>query len=155
MIAPVILPRILLLAAMLAWIEAAPAPAQIPADVVVMAKLIDDIVSRDPAEAYEFSDEEAIANLYDHLLDYDPAHPETIRGALASAWGVDADGMRFRFTLRPDARFESGRPVTAEDAAFSLRRVVQLDLTPAFVLRQFGFSRNNVARRIRAEGQST
>ena len=52
-----------------------------------MGKGIDDIVSLDPAEAYEFSDEEAIANCYEHLLDYDPAHPETIR-ALERSGGI-------------------------------------------------------------------
>ncbi len=127
----------------------------IPRDTVVMAKRIDDIVSLDPAEAYELSDEEAIANLYDHLLDYDPADPGAIRGDLAQAWSVDADGMRYRFTLRGDARFASGNRVTAEDAAFSLQRVVLLDLTPAFVLRQFGLTRDNVRARIRAEDDAT
>jgi peptide/nickel transport system substrate-binding protein len=126
------------------------AAAGIPEDTVVMAKRIDDIVSLDPAEAYELSDEEVIANLYDHLLDYDPARPEIIKGALAQAWSVDADGMRYRFTLRPDARFASGRPVTAADAAFSLQRVILLDLTPAFVLRQFGLDKKNVMQRVRA-----
>lgn len=127
----------------------------IPGDTVVMAKRIDDIVSLDPAEAYELSDEEVIANLYDHLLDYDPAHPEVIRGALAQAWSVDADGMRYRFTLRSDARFASGRPVTAADAAFSLQRVILLDLTPAFVLRQFGLTKENIAQRVRADDERT
>jgi peptide/nickel transport system substrate-binding protein len=127
----------------------------IPADTVVMAKRIDDIVSLDPAEAYEFSDMEVIGNLYDHLLDYDPAHPATIRGALAEAWSVDADGRRYRFTLRPDARFASGRPVSAADAAFSLQRVILLDLTPAFVLRQFGLDKDNVAERVYAEDPRT
>lgn len=122
-----------------------------PRDVVVMAKRIDDFVSLDPAEAYEFSDEEAIANCYGHLLDYDPAHPERISGALAAAWGVDPDGLTYRFTMRPEARFESGRPVTAEDAAFSLQRIVLLDLAPAFVLQQFGFTKENVKERIRVE----
>jgi peptide/nickel transport system substrate-binding protein len=132
-----------------------PALAEAPRDVVVMAKRIDDIVSLDPAEAYEFSDEEAIANCYEHLLDYDAAHPETIRPALAETWSVDQSGMIYRFTLRRDARFASGRPVTAEDAAFSLQRLVLLDLTPAFVLRQFGFTRENVRKRIRAEDATT
>ncbi len=129
--------------------------AEIPQGVVVMAKRIDDIVSLDPAEAYEFSDEEAIANCYEHLLDYDAAHPETIRGALAASWSVDGDGRGFRFVLRPEARFASGRPVTAEDAAFSLQRIVLLDLTPAFVLRQFGLTKDNVRQRIRAEDART
>ncbi len=113
--------------------QVAAAAAGIPRDTIVMAKHIDDIVSLDPAEAYEISDEEVIANLYDHLLDYDPAHPAEIRAALAQAWSVDADGMRYRFTLRPDAHFASGRAVTAADAAFSLQRVVQLG--PHAVLR--------------------
>ena len=102
------------------WL-ALPGARRIPRDVVVMAKRIDDMVSLYPAEAYEFSDEEAIANLYDRLLDYDPAHPETIRGALAPIVGgrCGRDGA-IASLLRPDARFASGRPVTAEDAAFSL-----------------------------------
>ncbi len=139
----------------LLWLALPAAAAESPRGVVVMAKRIDDIVSLDPAEAYEFSDEEAIANLYDHILDYDPAHPETIRGALASSWDVDADGRGYRFVLRPDARFASGRPVTAGDAAFSLQRIVLLDLTPAFVLRQFGFTKENVRERIRAVDATT
>jgi len=142
------------LLALFAFVLAPAARAGIPHDTVVMAKEIDDIVSLDPAEAYEFSDEEAIANCYDHLLDYDPAHPETIRSALASRWSVDPDGRTYRFVLRADARFASGRPVTADDAAFSLQRIVLLDLTPAFVLRQFGFSRDNVGELIRAEANT-
>ena len=60
-----------------------------------MAKRIDDIVSLDPAEAYEFSDEEAIANLYDRLLDYDPAHPADIRGRSGCSRGASMrDGLQ-------------------------------------------------------------
>ncbi len=55
------------------------ARAQIPRDTVVMAKEIDDFVSLDPAEAYEFSDIEAIANCYDRLLDYTPRIPRRSR----------------------------------------------------------------------------
>jgi peptide/nickel transport system substrate-binding protein len=145
----------ILAAALIILAAGAALAAGIPADTVVMAKRIGDIVSLDPAEAYEISDEEVIANLYDHLLDYDPAHPAAIRAALAQAWSVDADGMRYRFTLRPDARFASGRPVTAADAAFSLQRVVLLGLTPSFVLRQFGLTRENVTTRVRAADAST
>jgi peptide/nickel transport system substrate-binding protein len=128
-----------------------PVHAGIPRDIVVMAKHIDDITSLDPAEAYEFSDAEVIGNCYDRLLDYDPAHPARILGALAQSWSVDPDGVTYRFTIRAGARFASGRAVTAEDAAFSLRRTVQLDLTPAFVLDQFGFTKDNVASLIRAD----
>ena len=135
----------------------APAPslAAAPRDVVVMAKQTDDITSLDPAEAYEASSEEVIANLYDRLLDYDPAHPAKIGGALAQSWSVDPDGLTYRFKLRPGLRFASGAPLTAEDAAFSLQRVVRLDLTPGFVLAQFGLTPQNVQQRIRAPDADT
>jgi peptide/nickel transport system substrate-binding protein len=148
------MPRVAAIAVLIVLGLSCAARAQIPRDTVVMAKLIDDFVSFDPAEAYEFSDVEAIANCYDHLLDYDPAHPEKIEGVLTQSWSVDPDGKTYRFVMRPDAHFASGRPVTAEDAAFSLQRIVLLDLTPAFVLRQFGFDKDNVGELIRADGRT-
>ncbi|MEQ9607822.1 MAG: ABC transporter substrate-binding protein [Kiloniellaceae bacterium] len=42
--------------------------------------------------------------------------------ALAEAWSVSGDGLVWRFTLRDDAVFHDGTPVTAEAAAASLRR---------------------------------
>lgn len=127
-----------------------PAGAEIPRDTVVMAKEIDDIVSLDPAEAYEASDSEVAGNLYDRLLDYDPAHGAAIVGALARSWSSDGDDRTFTFKIRAGVFFQSGDPVTAEDAAFSLRRAILLDKTPAFVLGQFGLTRENVRERIRA-----
>jgi peptide/nickel transport system substrate-binding protein len=52
-------------------------------------------------------------------------------------------------------RFTSGDPVTAQDAAFSLQRAVLLDKAPALILRQFGFTADNVDTRIRAEDDAT
>ncbi len=51
--------------------------------------------------------------------------------------------------------FHSGNPVTAEDAAYSLRRVIRLNLAPAFILAQFGFTPENVDSRITAAGPET
>ena len=42
--------------------------------------------------------------------------------ALAAAWSVSDDGLVWRFTLRPDAVFHDGTPVTAEAATASLER---------------------------------
>ena len=47
------------------------AVAQTPKDTVVMAKQIDDIISLDPAEAFEFSGVEVGANVYDKLIGVD------------------------------------------------------------------------------------
>ena len=37
-----------------------------------------------------------------------------------SAVRVSADGLVYPFTLRPEARFHDGSPLTADDVAFSL-----------------------------------
>lgn len=39
--------------------------------------------------------------------------------ALANAWRMSSDGRTYDFTLRPDARWSDGKPVTAEDVKFS------------------------------------
>jgi peptide/nickel transport system substrate-binding protein len=118
--------------------------AETPKDTIVMAKQIDDIVSLDPAEAYELSGAEVIGNVYDQLVEYDPDAPSKIEAGLASSWRVDADGRTFTFVLRDNARFSTGKPVTAADAAFSLQRAVMLDKAPAVTLNAIGLTKDNV-----------
>ncbi len=129
-------------------------PAETPKDTVVMAKQIDDIVSLDPAEAYELSGAEVIGNTYDRLVDYDPASPNKLKPGLASSWRVDPDGVTFTFGLR-DARFITGRRVTAADAAFSLQRAVTLDKAPAVILNAIGLTKENVVNAVVALDQHT
>jgi len=46
--------------------------------------------------------------------------PDAMYGFAASAVAISADGLSYRFTLRPEARFHDGSKLTAKDAAFSL-----------------------------------
>ena len=108
--------------------------AQTPKDTVVMAKQIDDIISLDPAEAFEFSGVEAIANVYDKLLTFNLKNVSEIRGELAQTWEVAADGKTYTFKMRPGVKFHSGNPVTATDVAYSLQRAVMLNKSPGFIL---------------------
>jgi peptide/nickel transport system substrate-binding protein len=126
------------------------ARATTPRDVIVMAKQIDDIISFDPAESYEFSNGEVDANVYRRLVAPDHADNTKVTGDAAESWTVSADGKVFTFVLRPDAVFPSGKALTAEDAAFSLQRVVKLNKTPGFIITQFGFTKDNVDTLIRA-----
>ena len=48
----------------------------------------------------------------------------TIRGELAQGYEASADGLTIRVTLRPDATWHDGSPVTAEDVKWSLDRAV-------------------------------
>ena len=98
-----------------------------PKGVVVMAREIDDIVSFDPAKSYEFTNNEVDANCYRRLIRPDVNDASKIEADLAEKWTVSPDGLTFTFKLKRDAKFDSGNPLTANDAAFSLHRVVKLN----------------------------
>ena len=134
----------LLGAAVVALGLAGPAVADTPADTLVIAKQIDDIITLDPAEVFEFSGGEVIANVYDRIMMYEPEDTEALVGGVAESWSVSDDGKTVTFKIRPGLTFHSGRAVTAADVAFSLQRVIKLDLTPAFILTQFGWTKDNV-----------
>ncbi|WP_207483761.1 ABC transporter substrate-binding protein [Arenibaculum pallidiluteum] len=126
-----------------------------PRDTVVMAKQIDDIISLDPGESFEFSGSEAVGNIYDKLLTFDLANVSDIRGQLAETWSVSDDGTTYSFKIRKGIKFHSGNPVTAKDAAWSFQRAVIMDKQPAFILSQFGFTKDNVKERIQAVDDDT
>lgn len=43
---------------------------------------------------------------------------------LAKSWTLSKDGREIRFELRPEAKFSDGSPVTAQDAAFTFRTLL-------------------------------
>ncbi len=52
--------------------------AETPADTLVIADAIDDIVSIDPHEAFEFSGVDLNNNVYDTMIELDPATEEIV-----------------------------------------------------------------------------
>lgn len=147
--------RSLLLAGLLALpLAATRAAAETPPGVLVVAQNIDDIVALDPAQAYEFTSGEIVTNVYDRLVQYDAEDPTTLAPGLATQWEADDDAKTIAFTMREGATFHSGNPVTAEDAARSLHRVIQLGLTPAFILAQLGWTPENVEEMVAADGNT-
>lgn len=131
------------------------AHADTPADTLVMAKNINDMISLDPAEDYELSGIEVIANTYDRIMRLEPTDINTLVGGAAESVTVSEDGKTFTFKMRGGMKFASGNPVTAADAAFSLQRVIKLEKTPVFLLTQLGWTKENVDQMVQATDEST
>ncbi|WP_424926920.1 peptide ABC transporter substrate-binding protein [Amaricoccus tamworthensis] len=66
-----------------------------------------------------------LRDLYEGLVVYDAA-AQVVPG-VAESWEVSEDGTEYTFTLRNNAKWSNGDPVTAGDFVFSLRRI----MTPA------------------------
>ncbi len=148
-----------LAAASLAAALSLPVPlalAETPKDILVIATRIDDLISLDPQESFEFSGSDIANNLYGSLVSFDPA--DLSKGyvpEIAESWEVSGDGKVFTFKIRPGLTFTSGNPVTAKDVEFSLQRAVAMEKTPSFILTQFGFTKDNMAETLKALDDST
>ena len=141
--------RLALGAAAALALTATPAAAGTPQDTLVMAFQIADLITLDPAEAFEFTGAEYAANVYDRLVTYPVDDVADLRGHVAESWQIADDGRTYTFKVKDGIVFHSGNPLTAEDAAWSLQRVIKLHQTPSFILGQFGFTPENVDERIR------
>jgi ABC-type dipeptide transport system, periplasmic component len=129
--------------------------ADTPKDILVVVQQLDNMTSLDPHESFEAVGSEISSNCYQKLVKPSLDKPSEIIGDLAESWEPGADGKSITFRLRKDAKFASGQPVTAEDAAFSLQRAVIMNKGPAFIINQFGFTKDNVAERIKASDANT
>ncbi len=126
--------RILLPAHALSALVAMGTPAAMadtPADTLVEAWAIDDIISLDPAEAFELSTGEITGNTYDMLVRLDANDTTKVIPGIAESWTVSDDGLTYTFKLKPGIKFASGNPITAEDVAWSFERAVKLNKSPA------------------------
>jgi peptide/nickel transport system substrate-binding protein len=132
-----------------------PAAAATPQDTLVIAKNIDDIITLDPAEVFELSGGEMINQFYDRVMAYEAEDTAKLVGGVAESNTVSDDGRTITLKIRPGLKFHSGNPVRAEDVAFSLQRVIKLNLTPAFIFTQLGWSADNVESLVKALDEQT
>lgn len=72
-----------------------------------------------------------VRQLFEGLVQFGPYL--TILPALAKTWQVENGGETYRFFLRLDARFHNRHPVTAEDAIFSIRRLLRVNPPPTIL----------------------
>lgn len=131
------------------------ARADSPDDQLLIGMSMNNLLSLDPAAATGLDATTVACNLYDSLLEVDAADPTRLRPSLAQTWDVSEGGRRITLKLRSDVRFASGRPLIAAHAAWSLHRVLKLNLALATVWKSYGFTAANAATAIRAEDAQT
>lgn len=131
-------PLVILLAVALlpAVVVGGPAPSRTPSNVLVIGTSIQDIVSLDPAQAFEFRSTWVVEHLYDTLVEFNREFNRALPN-LATSWTASADLKTYTFRLRSGVRFHSGNPVNAQAVEFSLRRVMRLKMSPAFIITDF------------------
>ncbi|MBA3562455.1 MAG: peptide ABC transporter substrate-binding protein [Gammaproteobacteria bacterium] len=78
--------------------------------------------SLDPHASRTDSAATILRDLFEGLVTFDAAG--ALAPGVAESWKVSPDGMTYRFTLRPDARWSNGTPVTPQEFAYSFRRLV-------------------------------
>ncbi|HPE35739.1 MAG TPA: ABC transporter substrate-binding protein, partial [Spirochaetales bacterium] len=71
--------------------------------------------------------------LYEGLFAYDPRTMDPVRAG-AESWKKSADGRTWTFTLRSDARWSDGSPVTARDYVESWRWLLSPDTGASYAV---------------------
>lgn len=96
---------------------------------------VSDLISLDPAVAYEFSGLLLVHNVYDTLVKFEGADLATIKPSLAQSWDIKDAGSQWdiTFKLKSGVKFASGNALTADDVVYSLQRVIKLNKSPAFL----------------------
>jgi peptide/nickel transport system substrate-binding protein len=136
-------------------LAASPASAATPKDALVMAWNLDAIITIDPAQIAEINGNDIMGNVCDTLVTLDYKDVSQFRPKMAESWAVSADGRTMTFTLRADLKFPSGRAATADDLAWSMRRVLKLNFGNAANLTEWGFAKETAEQGFRATGPRT
>ena len=136
---------VLVLVAMLGF-SASLSYAEVPKDILVVGMQAGDVVSLDPAKAYEFASSGAVKQIYDNLVDFKVGDYTEPIPELAESWDIGEDGKTWTFHIRQGVKFASGNPVNADAVVFSLQRLVKLEDTPSWVLTQWGITPDSVTK---------
>jgi peptide/nickel transport system substrate-binding protein len=64
-----------------------------------------------------------VASQYNGLLQFDPLENTKIVGDLAKSWKFSGDGRTITFKLHEGVKWHDGKPFTAEDVIYALKRI--------------------------------
>ncbi|HEV7322222.1 MAG TPA: ABC transporter substrate-binding protein, partial [Ensifer sp.] len=128
--------------------------AETPEDQLVVATTMSNILTLDPAAITGRETVQVLNNIYDTLVVLSPAD-RSVQPRLAERWEVSDDRQSIRFHLRSDAKFASGNPVTAQDVAWSLKRLLARNLAQSSFLKTRGFTLEAADKAFIAEDEHT
>ena len=127
--------RLLILVALLAlFVAALPIPVRAASSLTIGTT--EALVNLDPADAETFSSWELLTHLYTGLTRQIPG---TLKYelALAASHTISDDGLTHTFTIRPDAAFDDGTPITAQIFVSSIKRVLALNGRGGIAIRPY------------------
>ncbi|WP_271459723.1 peptide ABC transporter substrate-binding protein [Pantoea leporis] len=99
-----------------------PSGAQLASTQEIVRHIKDEPASLDPMKAVGLPEIQVMRDLFEGLTNQD-AHGKIVPG-VALSWSSN-DNKTWMFTLRKDARWSNGEPVTAQDFVYSWQRLVE------------------------------
>ncbi|MRT42366.1 oligopeptide ABC transporter substrate-binding protein OppA [Enterobacteriaceae bacterium RIT702] len=99
-----------------------PSGAQLASTQEIVRHIKDEPASLDPMKAVGLPEIQVMRDLFEGLTNQD-AHGKIVPG-VAQSWSSN-DNKTWIFTLRKDARWSNGEPVTAQDFVYSWQRLVE------------------------------
>ena len=94
----------------------------IPTESGIRLSLSADIRGFDPAHAVDVRSGKIISLVYDNLVRFGDS--TELVPEIASRWDISSDGKKYQFTIRKNALFHDGSPVTAHDVVRSFERIL-------------------------------
>ena len=84
----------------------------------------------DPHKTTSYFSFEVLENVYDTLVEPDPQG--TMQPDLATSWKVSSDQLTWTFTMRQGVKFSDGTDLSADDVAYSYKRIIDGKLSPSW-----------------------
>ncbi|MGN0734963.1 MAG: ABC transporter substrate-binding protein, partial [Anaerovoracaceae bacterium] len=90
-----------------------------------------DATALDPLRINDTLTMSILSNVYEPLVRMTP--DSQIVPALATEWEISEDGLEYLFTIRTDATFHNGDPITVDDVKYSLEEAVKSPYTGPYM----------------------
>lgn len=92
----------------------------------------DPMVDWDPAKSWA-AENVFMQNVYETLVRIDPLDNNKFTGVLATGWHESEDHLTWTFDIRPNVKFHDGETLTADMAAKSLKRTIDMKKSATYI----------------------